>query len=116
MFNDFWMHDQGFMRGPNKGDLRDVIGRSHEEGSTVGIAPTDSLLVAYSRTFEASDFSSLWVIEGISSMMPANSRTPITSTVMSVLATTDAVRGPWSSSASSPTQMPGPMLATLNMP
>jgi cystathionine beta-synthase len=49
MYNDYWMHDQGYLRGPNKGDLRDVIGRSHEEGSTVGIGPTDSLLVAYSR-------------------------------------------------------------------
>ena len=29
------------------------------------------------------------------------------------MAITDAVRGPWSSSASSPTQVPGPMVATF---
>jgi cystathionine beta-synthase len=63
MFNDYWMHDQGFLRGPNKGDLRDVIGRSHDEGSTVGIAPADSLLVAYSR-MKLYDVSQLVVFEG----------------------------------------------------
>jgi cystathionine beta-synthase len=63
MFNDYWMHDQGFLRGPNKGDLRDVIGRSHDEGATVGIAPTDSLLVAYSR-MKLYDVSQLVVFEG----------------------------------------------------
>ncbi len=63
MFNDYWMHDQGFLRGPNKGDLRDVIGRSHEEGATVGIAPTDTLLVAYSR-MKLYDVSQLVVFDG----------------------------------------------------
>jgi cystathionine beta-synthase len=63
MFNDYWMHDQGFLRGPNKGDLRDVIGRSHEEGSTVGVSPDDSLLIAYSR-MKLYDVSQLVVFEG----------------------------------------------------
>jgi cystathionine beta-synthase len=63
MYNDYWMHDQGFLRGPNKGDLRDVIGRSHEEGSTVSVAPTDSLLVAYSR-MKLYDVSQLVVFDG----------------------------------------------------
>jgi cystathionine beta-synthase len=63
MFNDFWMHDQGFLRGPNRGDLRDVIGRSHGEGSTVAVAPTDSLLIAYSR-MKLYDVSQLVVFDG----------------------------------------------------
>ncbi len=63
MFNDYWMHDQGFLRGPNKGDLRDVIGRSHEEGSTVAVGPTDTLLVAYSR-MKLYDVSQLVVFDG----------------------------------------------------
>jgi cystathionine beta-synthase len=62
MFNDFWMHDQGFLRGPNVGDLRDVIGRSHEQGSTVGVGPEDTLLVAYSR-MKLYDVSQLVVFE-----------------------------------------------------
>jgi cystathionine beta-synthase len=62
MFNDFWMHDQGFLRGPNVGDLRDVIGRSHEEGSTVGVGLDDTLLVAYSR-MKLYDVSQLVVFE-----------------------------------------------------
>src|SRR5690606_38552820 len=49
MFNDFWMHDQGFLRGPNRGDLRDVLSRSSEEGTVVSIGPDDMLLVAYNR-------------------------------------------------------------------
>jgi len=49
MFNDFWMRDQGFLRGPTRGDLRDVIARSQDQGSVVAIAPEDTLLVAYSR-------------------------------------------------------------------
>jgi cystathionine beta-synthase len=63
MFNDYWMHDQGYLRGPNHGDLRDVIGRSHEAGSTVGVAPGDSLLIAYSR-MKLYDVSQLVVFDG----------------------------------------------------
>ncbi|HKO93324.1 MAG TPA: pyridoxal-phosphate dependent enzyme [Polyangiaceae bacterium] len=49
MYNDFWMREQGFLRGAPRGDLRDVIGRSLEQNSVVVIAPDDRLLVAYSR-------------------------------------------------------------------
>ena len=43
----------------------------------------------------------------------ANSRAPSTSTVQSVSQVTVAVRGPWSSSDSSPTATPGPMRGDL---
>jgi cystathionine beta-synthase len=49
MFNDNWMHEQGFIRGAPRGDLRDLIERSVEGGSVVAVAPTDTLLVAHSR-------------------------------------------------------------------
>jgi cystathionine beta-synthase len=49
MYNDYWMQDQGFLRGPPRGDLRDVIGRSYEKGSVVAVAPADTLLVAHGR-------------------------------------------------------------------
>jgi len=49
MFNDYWMRDQGFLRGPAHGDLRDLISRPADLGSVVAVAPDDLLLVAYSR-------------------------------------------------------------------
>jgi cystathionine beta-synthase len=61
MYNDYWMQDQGFLRGPARGDLRDVIGRSYEKGSVVAVAPDDTLLVAYGR-MKLSDVSQLPVM------------------------------------------------------
>ncbi|NIA67015.1 pyridoxal-phosphate dependent enzyme [Pelagibius litoralis] len=49
MFNDYWMIDQGFIERPQKGDLRDLISRRHDEHGTVTVAPSDDLLVAYGR-------------------------------------------------------------------
>ena len=63
MYSDFWMHDQGFLRGAAHGDLRDVIGRSSNEGAVVAVAPDDTLLVAYSR-MKLYDVSQLPVLEG----------------------------------------------------
>jgi cystathionine beta-synthase len=63
MFNDFWMRDQGFLRGPPKGDLRDVMGRSLDRGAVVAVAPTDTLLVAHGR-MKMSDVSQVPVLEG----------------------------------------------------
>jgi cystathionine beta-synthase len=62
MFNDYWMQDQGFLRGPSRGNLRDVIGRSYEKGSVVAVAPADTLLVAYGR-MKLYDVSQLPVME-----------------------------------------------------
>jgi cystathionine beta-synthase len=63
MFNDFWMRDQGFLAGPPLGDLRDVMGRSQEKGDVIGVAPTDTLLVAHGR-MKMSDVSQVPVLEG----------------------------------------------------
>ena len=57
--------------------------------------------------------SSLRAKPGTSSMRPANSRWPSTTSSMSVSATTVALRGAFSSSASSPNASPGPRVATL---
>lgn len=62
MFNDFWMKDQGFLRGPTYGDLRDLIVRKYEQGSVVAVAPDDLLLVAYQR-MKLYDVSQLPVLE-----------------------------------------------------
>jgi cystathionine beta-synthase len=49
MYNDFWMREQGYLRGAPQGDLRDVMGRSAEQHAVIVVAPEDRLLVAYSR-------------------------------------------------------------------
>ena len=49
MYNDFWMEEQGFAPRGQAGDLRDMIGRPHEEGGTVSVGPDDTLLTAYKR-------------------------------------------------------------------
>jgi cystathionine beta-synthase len=61
MYNDYWMRDQGFLRGESHGDLRDVIAR--KEGAVVSVAPDDTLLIAYSR-MKLYDVSQLPVLEG----------------------------------------------------
>ncbi len=62
MYNDFWMRDQGFLRGPEAGDLRDLIARSHERHSVVAVSPTDTLMVALGR-MKLYDISQLPVLE-----------------------------------------------------
>ncbi len=49
MYNDFWMEEQGFAPRRPAGDLRDIIGRPHDEGGTVSVGPDDTLLTAYKR-------------------------------------------------------------------
>jgi cystathionine beta-synthase len=48
-YNDFWMEEQGFLPRRPAGDLRDIIGRPHDEGGTVYVGPDDTLLTAYKR-------------------------------------------------------------------
>ena len=61
MFNDYWMIDQGFIERETEGDLRDLIGRRHEEQATVTVGPEDSLLTAYGR-MKLHDISQLPVL------------------------------------------------------
>ncbi|HVZ73283.1 MAG TPA: pyridoxal-phosphate dependent enzyme [Polyangia bacterium] len=63
MFNDFWMHDQGFLRGAAFGDLRDLVTRSPAEHTVVSVAPDDTLSMAYGR-MKLADVSQLPVLEG----------------------------------------------------
>ncbi|HEY0715435.1 MAG TPA: pyridoxal-phosphate dependent enzyme [Polyangia bacterium] len=63
MYNDFWMRDQGFLKGPPAGDLRDVIGRSLENRSVVAVRAADSLMVAHGR-MKLYDVSQLPVLDG----------------------------------------------------
>ncbi|HEY5372789.1 MAG TPA: cystathionine beta-synthase [Polyangiaceae bacterium] len=62
MFNDYWMRDQGFIPGTSYGDLRDLISRRAETGAVVAVAPSDTLLIAYSR-MRLYDVSQLPVLE-----------------------------------------------------
>jgi cystathionine beta-synthase len=62
MYNDFWMREQGFLRGAPRGDLRDVMARSAEQHAVVAVGPEDRLLVAYSR-MKLYDVSQLPVLD-----------------------------------------------------
>lgn len=62
MFNDYWMIDQGYIRRERRGDLRDLITRSHREDATVTVSPDDELMTAYTR-MKLSDVSQLPVLE-----------------------------------------------------
>jgi cystathionine beta-synthase len=63
MFNDYWMADQGFLRGERQGNLRDLIARSAEQGAIVAVDPEDTLLTAHSR-MKLYDLSQLPVLDG----------------------------------------------------
>ena len=62
LFNDFWMEDQGFIQRKQHGDLRDLVGRPHDERATVTVGPGDVLTTAHNRLRNAG-FSQLPVME-----------------------------------------------------
>ena len=62
LFNDFWMEDQGFISRESFGDLRDLIGRLHDERATITVGPTDVLTTAHNRLRNAG-FSQLPVMD-----------------------------------------------------
>jgi cystathionine beta-synthase len=62
MFNDFWMIDNGFIRPPERGDLRDLIARKFAEHQTVTIKPSTTIEQAY-RQMKLYDISQLPVLD-----------------------------------------------------
>jgi cystathionine beta-synthase len=62
LYNDFWLEDQGFIKRPQHGDLRDLIGRPHDERATITVGPTDILVTAHNRLRNAG-FSQLPVMD-----------------------------------------------------
>lgn len=62
MYNDFWLAEQGFVRRPPEGDLRDLILHRVEAGEVVTVGPDDTLMTAFGR-MRASDISQLPVVD-----------------------------------------------------
>lgn len=62
MYNDFWMAEQGFMRRPSQGDLRDLISHRFEAGEVITVGPDDTLLTAMTRMRDA-NISQLPVVD-----------------------------------------------------
>jgi len=62
LYNDFWMEDQGFIKRPQHGDLRDLIGRPHEHRATITVGADDIITTAHNRLRNAG-FSQLPVME-----------------------------------------------------
>jgi cystathionine beta-synthase len=63
LYNDFWLQDQGFIEREHHGDLRDLIGRLHDERATIIVGPDDVLTTAHNRLRNAG-FSQLPVMDG----------------------------------------------------
>jgi cystathionine beta-synthase len=49
IYNDNWMIDQGLIKRPSYGDLRDIIGRRFADGDVISVGPDDTLATAFSR-------------------------------------------------------------------
>ena len=62
LYNDLWMEDQGFICRERHGDLRDLIGRRHDECATITVGATDILTTAHNRLRNAG-FSQLPVMD-----------------------------------------------------
>jgi cystathionine beta-synthase len=62
MFNDYWVIEQGLADRKLSGDLSDLIARRFDSGGTETVAPSDTLMIAYSR-MRAADVSQLPVVE-----------------------------------------------------
>ena len=62
VYSDGWMVDQGLLKRPLLGDLRDLIGRRYDEGEVVTVAPGDNLLTAFNR-MRSADLAQLPVID-----------------------------------------------------
>lgn len=105
VYSDGWMVDQGLITRPKTGDLRDLIGRRHDEGEVVTVAPTDTLLTAFNRMRNA-DLQQLPVIDSAGRLVglidesdlllhvsaesgegPKNFSAPVSSTITSSLQT-----------------------------
>ncbi|MCW7537051.1 cystathionine beta-synthase [Aquabacterium sp. A7-Y] len=62
LYNDQWMFDEGLLKRPLHGDLRDLVARPLDAGEVVSVAPQDSLLTAFKRMRQA-DVSQLPVLD-----------------------------------------------------
>jgi cystathionine beta-synthase len=62
VYNDFWMHDQGFIDRKRTGDLRDLISRRHGERAVATVDADDKVLTAYQR-MKLYDVSQLPVLQ-----------------------------------------------------
>ncbi|WP_238474291.1 pyridoxal-phosphate dependent enzyme [Pseudomonas cavernicola] len=63
MFNDYWMIDQGLIERPRAGNLRDLIARRYDEGTTVTCKPGETLAAVYAR-MRFHDIDQVPVMEG----------------------------------------------------
>lgn len=62
MYNDYWMLDQGYIKRPISGNLRDLITRQYSDGAVITVAPDDTLLTAFQR-MRLADISQVPVME-----------------------------------------------------
>jgi len=63
VYDDSWLAEQGLADRPVRGNLSDLVIRRQQDGSTVTVAPDDTLATAYKRMRQA-DVSQLPVVAG----------------------------------------------------
>ncbi|WP_036791279.1 pyridoxal-phosphate dependent enzyme [Pleomorphomonas koreensis] len=63
VYDDGWLAEQGLADRPVRGNLSDLVIRRQQDGSTVTVAPDDTLATAYKRMRQA-DVSQLPVVAG----------------------------------------------------
>lgn len=63
IYDDGWLAEQGLADRPLRGNLSDLVIRRQQDGSTVTVAPDDTLATAYKRMRQA-DVSQLPVVAG----------------------------------------------------
>ncbi|MBU6475202.1 MAG: pyridoxal-phosphate dependent enzyme, partial [Alphaproteobacteria bacterium] len=61
-FSDFWMTEHGFRKRNLTNTVEDLVVRRHDQGDTVIVRPTDTLLTAYKR-MRVADVSQLPVVD-----------------------------------------------------
>ncbi len=62
MFNDYWMIEQGFLKRPKAGNLRDLVTRTYEDGAVIFVGPSDTLATTITR-MKLYDVSQVPVVE-----------------------------------------------------
>ena len=63
VYNDNWMIDQGLLKRPHVGDLRNLISRRVVDEAVISVTPDDTLLTAFQR-MRLADVSQLPVLAG----------------------------------------------------
>jgi cystathionine beta-synthase len=61
-FNNVWMKEQGFLKSPKYGDIRDMVATTFDSSSLTYVKPDETLMIAFQR-MKSEDVSQLPVLD-----------------------------------------------------